>query len=62
MEHPKVIEEPQKRSNEGAIRLLNEWMADESGYDEKVWPVLKQDIEEKKALLKTLGIRSSRPP
>jgi len=46
MEHPKVIEEPQKRSNEGAIRLLNEWMADESGYDEKVWPVLKQDIEE----------------
>ena len=44
MEHPKVIE-PQKGSNEGAIRLLNEWMADESGYDEKVWPVLKQAIE-----------------
>ena len=24
-----------------AIRLLDEWMADESGYDEETWPELK---------------------
>lgn len=46
MEHPEVVEESPKGSNEGALRLLDEWMADESGYDEKVWPTLKQAIEE----------------
>ncbi len=46
MEHPEVIEESRKRSNQGAIRLLDEWMADDSGYDEKVWPALKEAIEE----------------
>lgn len=32
--------------SEAMIRLLHEWAADESGYDEKTWPVLKQAIEE----------------
>lgn len=36
----------QRAKNEAAIRLLKEWMADESGYDEKTWPVVKQAIEE----------------
>ncbi len=31
--------------NQGAIRLLREWMADDSGYDAKVWPSLKDAIE-----------------
>jgi len=31
--------------NEAAIRLLKEWMADESGYDEETWPKVKQAIE-----------------
>ncbi len=32
--------------NEGAIRLLESWLNDASGYDEQVWPVLKEAIEE----------------
>ncbi len=32
--------------NEAAVRLLHQWLADESGYDERVWPRLKEAIEE----------------
>jgi hypothetical protein len=28
------------------MRLLDSWLADESGYDERVWPRLKKSIEE----------------
>lgn len=28
-----------------AIRLLDEWMADESGYDEEAWPELKAALD-----------------
>jgi hypothetical protein len=31
--------------NQAVIRLLREWMADDSGYDQKVWPSLKEAIE-----------------
>jgi hypothetical protein len=30
---------------ENLIRLLDEWMADESGYDEQTWPELKAALE-----------------
>ncbi len=36
----------QKARNQAAISLLNRWVADESGYDEKVWPIVKKAIEE----------------
>ena len=36
----------QRAKNEAAIRLLREWMADESGYDEETWPKVKKVIEE----------------
>lgn len=36
----------QRARNEAAIRLLEEWLADESGYDEKNWPLVKTVIEE----------------
>lgn len=29
-----------------AIGLLDEWLADESGYDEATWPVLRESIEQ----------------
>lgn len=29
-----------------AIALLQEWLSDESGYDERVWPSVKQGMEE----------------
>ena len=27
-------------------KLLDKWLADESGYDERVWPVVKKAIED----------------
>lgn len=32
--------------NQIAIGLLNAWLADESRYDEDVWPIVKAGIEE----------------
>ncbi len=32
--------------NAAAIRLLDEWLADESGYDERVWPVVEKALRE----------------
>ncbi|MCK4341935.1 MAG: hypothetical protein KAY37_09460 [Phycisphaerae bacterium] len=38
---------PSRRERHAAvIALLDEWLADESGYDEKTWPGLKAQIEE----------------
>ena len=31
--------------NVAALNLLHQWLADESGYDEQVWPLLKQTLE-----------------
>jgi hypothetical protein len=36
----------QRQKNEAARRLLQEWLADDSGYDEEVWSEVKQLIEE----------------
>jgi excisionase family DNA binding protein len=36
----------QIKRNEAARRLLAEWMADESGYDDRVWPIVEKLIEE----------------
>ena len=36
----------QRQKNEAARRLLQEWLADDSGYDEEVWSKVKQLIEE----------------
>ncbi len=33
------------RGAASAIKLLDEWMADESGYDEETWPDLKVGLE-----------------
>jgi hypothetical protein len=36
----------QRQKNEAARRLLQEWLTDDSGYDEEVWPKVKQIIED----------------
>ncbi len=36
----------QRARNESLIELLDEWMANDSGYDEAVWPRVKQAIQE----------------
>ncbi|HLO48452.1 MAG TPA: hypothetical protein VK211_08580 [Kamptonema sp.] len=33
------------------IELLDEWMADESGYDEETWPELKAAIEKERDIV-----------
>ena len=45
-EVPPTLRLPESRDNSAALKLLDEWMSDESGYDEKVWPQVKQLIEE----------------
>jgi len=42
---PASKEIAQARKNEAALRLVRSWLADESGYDEKAWPVAKPAIE-----------------
>lgn len=34
----------QRTDYEGLMCLLKEWMADESGYDEAVWPILQKEL------------------
>jgi len=36
----------QKARNAAAIALLDRWLADDSGYDERVCPIVKKAIEE----------------
>ena len=38
--------EHQPTRNQQAIDLLSQWLADDSGYDERVWPEVKKSIEE----------------
>ena len=35
-----------------AIALLDEWLADTSGYDEETWPALKRGIEESRSSIR----------
>lgn len=36
----------QREKNQAARRLIQEWLMEESGYDEAIWPTVKQAIEE----------------
>jgi hypothetical protein len=40
---PSLIREPSDPAE--IIKLLDEWLADDSGYDEAVWPELKESLE-----------------
>lgn len=51
LQHPPIPQESHisYSSSEQAAevaRLLNEWLTDESGYDEETWPKLKDALEE----------------
>jgi hypothetical protein len=39
------LKKGERRPNVAALRLLDEWMADDSGYDEESWPELKEAID-----------------
>jgi hypothetical protein len=40
------IEGERQHRAERAIQLLDQWMADESGYDEQTWPELQAALEQ----------------
>ncbi len=39
----------QKKKNQAAIRLIEQWLADESGYEEENWPQIEKAINEASA-------------
>ena len=44
---------PPPAKNAEAIALLRKWLADESGYDETVWPEIERAIEENRSSYRT---------
>lgn len=43
----------QHQKNEAARQLLREWLADDSGYDEDVWPRIKQIIDDNRLSMRS---------
>lgn len=43
---PRMGESAQKTKIRKLRKLLETWLADESGYDERVWPIVKKAIED----------------
>jgi hypothetical protein len=39
---------PKSARAASVIRLLSSWLADDSGYDEEIWPKLKKALEEER--------------
>ncbi len=46
MDSSNVAEKETSQPAESAIRLLEEWLADESEYDEETWPEIKKALDE----------------
>lgn len=40
-----ALEEDLRRRNNVVLALLDEWSADESGYDEETWPEIKEALD-----------------
>jgi hypothetical protein len=47
------LELARKARQERAVRLVESWLNDKSGYDERVWPQLSRDIEENRLTLRS---------
>ncbi len=48
------VQEERRLKNLACIELINEWLADESGYDEEAWPKLKQMLEDNRSSNRSL--------
>ena len=46
MKEQEACKDIQKEKAQAIIRVLHDWMNDESGYDEANWPRLKKALEE----------------
>ena len=33
-------------SAEAVLKLVEQWLAEDDGYDQEVWPIIRQDIED----------------
>lgn len=47
---PSLIEPLSQERIDKVIQLLDEWMADDSGYDEETWPELKAALDKERNL------------
>lgn len=45
LEFSQNLKKEHTRPNLAAVRLLDEWMEDDSGYDEEAWPELKEALD-----------------
>lgn len=45
LDFSRKLKREEKAPNIGAIKLLDEWMADDSGYAEETWPELKEAFD-----------------
>lgn len=64
MEKRRAVRGEPKPDNEAAIKLLQSWLYDESGYDERVWPIVEEVLQRRRpqavqALLDKWGYGSS---
>ena len=41
-----ALEADHRRRSNAVLALLDEWSADESGYDEETWPKIKEALNE----------------
>jgi len=45
LSHRDMNEDERRRRHDALAHLLDEWMADESGYDEETWPALMEALD-----------------
>ena len=53
-EAAETLESAQQARNQAAICLLEAWLGDTSGYDERAWPIVKKALEENRLSSRTL--------
>jgi len=45
-EEARILENLSKNRRQEAVQLIDSWLADTSGYDQRVWPGLSRDIQQ----------------
>lgn len=51
MQKPLALEPLTPEQIQRVIELLDEWMLDDSGYDEETWPELKESLDKERNLI-----------
>ncbi|WP_416675464.1 hypothetical protein [Egbenema bharatensis] len=53
---PLLVQPLSKQTVEEVIQLLDDWMADESGYDEAAWDELKVALDQARSSIDARGL------